>query len=202
MERSRIQELHYITDVANVASMLKRGILSNRLARRVARGHVSVADAEVQARRASKRVWVGRSSRPLHDYANLYVHARNAMLYILLRSKQGDLTVLSVDSEVLDLDGVVVADRNAASFASLFLPAAEGIAALDEAAVFAERWTSSYEAKQLRMAEVLVPDRVPLSLIKGAYVPDHAAAERLRSHLGGRALVIHANPWLFFRSAP
>jgi hypothetical protein len=201
MERSHIRELHYITDIANVASILERGILSNRLARRVVSGHVSVADAEVQARRASKRVWVGRSSRPLHDYANLYVHARNAMLFILLRSGQGDLTVLSVDPEVLDLGGVVVADRNAASLASLFLPAAEGIAALDEAAVFAERWTSSYEAKQLRMAEVLVPDRVPPSLIKGAYVPDRAAAERLRSHLGGWSLATRVNPWLFFRSA-
>jgi ssDNA thymidine ADP-ribosyltransferase, DarT len=202
MERSRIQELHYLTDMANVASMLEQGILSNRLARRAAIGHVSVAHAEVQARRASKRVWVGRSSRPLHDYVNLYVHARNAMLFILLRSRKGDLTVLSVGPEVLDLDGVVVADRNAASFASLFLPAAEGIAALDEAAVFAERWTSSYEAKQLRMAEVLVPDRVPPSLIRGAYVPDLAAAERLHSHLGGWSLAIHVNPWLFFRSAP
>ena len=202
MERSHIQELHYITAMANVASMLERGILSNRLARRLASGHVSVADTEVQARRASKRVWVGRSSRPLHDYANLYVHARNAMLFILLRSRQGDLTVLTIDPEVLDLDGVVVADRNAASFASLFLPAAEGIAALDETAVFAERWTSSYEAKQLRMAEVLVPDRVPPSLIKGAYVRDHAAAEQLRGQLGGRSLAIRVNPWLFFRSAP
>lgn len=86
MERSRIRELHYITDMANVASMLERGLLSNRLARRVASGHVSVADAEVQARRASKRVWVGRSSRPLHEYVNLYVHARNAMLFILLQA--------------------------------------------------------------------------------------------------------------------
>jgi hypothetical protein len=80
MERSRIQELHYITDMANVGSILERGILSHRHAQRVASGHISVADAEVQARRASKRVWVGRSSRPLHDYANLYVHARNAIL--------------------------------------------------------------------------------------------------------------------------
>lgn len=201
MERSRIQELHYITDMANVASILERGILSNRLARRVV-GHVSVADAEVQARRAGKRVWVGRSSRPLHDYANLYVHARNAMLFILLRSRKGHLTVLAIDPEVLDLDGVVVTDRNAASFASLFLPAAEGIAALDESAVFAEWWTGNSEAKQLRMAEVLVPDRVPPSLIKGAYVPDHAAGERLRSHLSGRLLAIRVNRWMFFRSVP
>src|SRR5512133_1353726 len=130
MERSHIQELHYITDMANVASILERGILSNRLARRVV-GHVSVADAEVQARRASKRVWVGRSSRTLDDSANLYVHARTAMLFNLLQSRKGDLTVLSVGPAVLELDGVVVADRNAASLASLFLPAAEGIAALD-----------------------------------------------------------------------
>jgi hypothetical protein len=201
MERSRIQELHYITDMANVGSILERGILSHRHAQRVASGHISVADAEVQARRASKRVWVGRSSRPLHD-ANLYVHARNAMLFTLLRSRKGDLTVLSVGPAVLELDGVVVADRNAASLASLFLPAAEGIAALDEGAVFAEWWTSSSEAKQLRMAEVLVPDHVPPSLIKGAYVPDRAADERLRNHLGGRSPATRVNPWLFFRSAP
>lgn len=56
--------------------------------------------------------------------------------------------------------------------------------------------------KQLRMAEVLVPDCVPTSLIKGAYVPDEAAVERLRGHLGGRSLAIRVNPWLFFRSAP
>jgi len=106
--------------------------------------------------------------------------------------------VLSVDSAVLDLDGVVVADRNAASFAPLFLPATEGIDALDETAVFAEWWINSREAKQLRMAEVLVPDRVPPSFIRGAYVPDHAAAERLRSHLSGRSLATRVNPWLFF----
>jgi hypothetical protein len=48
---------------------------------------------------------------------------------------------------------------------------------------------------------VLIPDRVPPSLIKGAYVPDHAAAERLRNHLGGRLPATRVNPWLFFRSA-
>jgi len=49
---------------------------------------------------------------------------------------------------------------------------------------------------------VLVPDRVPPSFIRGAYVPDHAAAERLRGHIGKRPLAIQVNPWLFFRSAP
>jgi ssDNA thymidine ADP-ribosyltransferase, DarT len=72
MERSQILELHYITDMANVPSMLEQGILCHRLATRTARGHVSVADHEVQARRAGKRIWLGRYYRRLHDYANLY----------------------------------------------------------------------------------------------------------------------------------
>jgi hypothetical protein len=67
MERSRIQELHYITDMANVVSILARGILSRRLARRAVESHVSVASEDVQARRANKRVWVGGSSR-VHPY--------------------------------------------------------------------------------------------------------------------------------------
>jgi len=56
MERSRIQGLHYITDMANVVSILARGILSRRLARRAVESHVSVASEDVQARRANKQV--------------------------------------------------------------------------------------------------------------------------------------------------
>jgi ssDNA thymidine ADP-ribosyltransferase, DarT len=202
MERSQIQELHYITDMANVPSMLDQGILCHRLAARMARGHVSVADEEVQARRAGKRIWLGRYYRRLHDYANLYVDARNAMLFLLLQAGQGDLTVLAIDPKVLDLRGVVVADRNAASLAPRFLPAGEGIEALDEAVVTARRWTDSQEAKQRRMAEVLVPSRVPASFIRRAYVPDEDAAQRLQSHLGGRPLPIRVNPRLFFGIRP
>lgn len=109
MDRSQIQELHYITDMANVPSMLERGILCHRLAVRTAREHVSIADEEVPARRASKRIWLGRSYRFLHDYANLHVDARNAMLFLLLGAGEADLAVLAVDSTALDLRGVVVA---------------------------------------------------------------------------------------------
>lgn len=72
----------------------------------------------------------------------------------------------------------------------------------DEAIVTAKRWTDSPDAKQRRMAEVLVPSRVPPSFIRGAYVPDDDAAQRLQAHLGGRSLPIRVHPWLFFGSQP
>jgi ssDNA thymidine ADP-ribosyltransferase, DarT len=198
MERSRVRELHYITDIANVPSILEHGILSHRLVERLIGPHVTVASQEVQARRAGKRVWTGRSARALHDYANLYLDARNAMLYTLLRNRRGDLTVLAVDPEVLDLAGVLVTDRNAASAARI-RPAAEGVEALDEAAVLAT-WWEDLDAKQRRMAEVLVPDRVPPELVRLAHVPDRAALTRLQARLGDRQLMIRVNRRLFFRS--
>lgn len=125
-------ELHYIADIANVSSILDHGILSHRLVKRRIAAHVTVASVEVQAIRAVKRIWVGHSSRALHDYANLYVHARNAMLFQLVMSHEGDLIVLAVDPRVLDVEGVIVADRNAAATIAKFDPAAEGVEQLDE----------------------------------------------------------------------
>ena len=197
MDRTSIRELHYITDIKNVPSILRQGILSYRLVRQAALRHVSVADGSVQRRRARKLVPVGPRGRPLHAYANLYFHARNAMLYRLLRQREGDLTVLAVDPGVLDLEGVVVTDRNAAASAR-FWPAAEGIRQLDERAVYATWWNDSEDARQRRMAEVLVPDAVPPQLVRHAYSPDREAAMRLRDLLGELPLAIVVNSFLFF----
>lgn len=192
MDRSRIRELHNIAHFQNIPSILSRGILSHRHARRVE--HHSVADESVQARRAQTRVPGGL---PLHRYACLYVDARNAMLYRLLGT--APLAVLAVDARVLDLPGVIVSDRNAASGTARFRPAAEGVAALQEADVYAEWWTGSRDAMQKRCAEVLVPERIDSAMIQHAYVPDEEAAARLVSVIGDRALAIRVNAYLFFR---
>jgi len=175
MDRSCVRELHYITDIANVGSILDRGILSHRLARRRVNAHVTIASAKVQKIRAVVRI-----------------------PFQLLESHQGDLTVLAVRPHVLDLDGVIIADRNAASIIARFDSVAEGIERLEEAAVFAKWWNDSIDAKQQRMAEVLVPDRVSPELLLHAYVSDRAAAHRLRDLLGERRFAIRVNPSLFF----
>ena len=172
------------------------GILSHRRAQAIA--HDSVADPEIQDRRARVRVPGGR---PLHEYANLYFDARNPMMY---RRKElhAELAVLSISTSVLDLPGVVVTDRNAAVDFVRFEPAPEGMAIVDEALTFAEYWTDAdfYEQlrrKQAKQAEVLVPDRVTSDLIKGAYVScpaGRAAVEELDADLA-----IRERPHLFFR---
>lgn len=178
MDREDLEELHYLTPISNVPSILEHGILSNRRARSLR--HESVAMEEVQERRARVRVPGGR---PLHEYVNLYVHARNPMLYKRQASRHS-LCVLRVSAEVLDHPGVVVTDQNASSDHVRFARAPEGLRIVSKEYAFAESWTHPdrieyFRRKSARCAEVLVPDRVTPESLFGAYVPSESAGREL-----------------------
>jgi hypothetical protein len=175
VNRADIAELHYITPIGNVPSILEHGILSNRQAARLA--HTSVAMEEVQDRRRDKTI---PSARRLHDYTNLYFDAHNPMLS--KRRDQNDaICVLRVDPTALDMPGVIVADRNAASDYVRFYPAADGIQALDREMVFAKFWINAADPfdemirKSVKCAEVLVPDQLDPRFVIGAYVANERA---------------------------
>ena len=172
MERRDLDELHSIQPIANVPSILERGILSHNRARRVE--HIDVAAPEVQDRRAEVVVPGGRR---LHDYANLYFDARNPMMS-RRRARHAELCVLRVSCDVLDLPGVVVTDGNASSGYIRFGAAADGLEFIDRELVFATWWTDADPFEQMRKksarcAEVLVPHNVPAEYIMGAYVCGH-----------------------------
>jgi hypothetical protein len=180
MERDELQELHYITPIANVLSIMQHGILSHSCA--AALMHDSVAMLEMQERRARVRVPGGRR---LHDYANVYICGRNPMLF-KLRDHAQEICVLAIKTDVLDLPGVIVTDRNAGADFPQFRAAPEGLAIVDRALTFAEYWTSPNEIdywrrKTAKCAEVLVPDRVDPEFIRGAYVSCEEAEATLKA---------------------
>lgn len=167
MRREDLHELHYITPIANLPSIRRRGILSHNRAQRVA--HQSVAIQEIQDRRAKVVVPGGKR---LHDYVNLYIHARNPMMY-KRKQQHMDLCVLRISSEVLDLPGVVISDGNAASAYVRFAPAPAGLAIVDRELAFARYWTDPdpiewFRRSVARCAEALVPDQLDPRFIQGA----------------------------------
>lgn len=173
MQRSEVKELHFITPIANLPSVRQYGILCHSLATRLA--HTSVADPDVQSIRDDKRVPGGRH---LHDYANLYFDARNAMMY-RIKDRGVPLAVVCVCPDVLDLPGVVVTDGNAASGSTRFAASPAGIAILDSKLVYATSWNSAdywekVERRRARCAEVLVPNRVEPKYLRKAKVMDQA----------------------------
>ena len=200
MKRTKLTELHYICHVDNLPSILASGILSHRRAQR--HRPTSIADEEVQARRSEKTVPRGQ---PLHTYVNLYLNARNPMLYRITNGARdvSDVCVLSVSTSVLDLDDVILADGNAASGATAFRPALQGLAAIKRKRVFAQYWTHSgdpvaeAEHKRVMCAEILVPSSVEAAMIMGAYVASDEIAAAISSNVANvRAIT---REYLFFR---
>lgn len=190
----RVTELHCIMPIANAASVMTHGILSHERASRLP--HRSVAMQTMQDRRDLKLVPGGLK---LHQYANLYFHARNPMLSV---RRQEDVCVLRVSSQVLTLPGAVITDQNAASKYVRFY-ALNQWRLLDFDDIFARDWTHpddqirEWRHKSRKCAEILVPYQVASNLITGALVPDNAARGRLSQ--AGFGLPIVVNPDFFFR---
>lgn len=196
MDVSDITELHYITHVGNLPSIMINGLLSHERARLFA--PTSMADEAVQARRRQKVVPGGR---PLHHYVNLYIHARNPMLY-RLQGRYHEVCVLAVSLEVIRRRDVVITDGNAAADMVRFYAAPDGLNWLDRDLVLAEYWTQGNEfekhaRKVARCAEVLVPDRIGPEHVLRAYVAADEVGEAIRAMGCGLNAVV--DPHLFFR---
>lgn len=194
----RVTEFQCIMPLGNIPSVLKQGILSNEQSAKLP--HRSVAMTEVQERRDRKQVPGGLK---LHQYANLYFHARNPMMY-KRKEHIADLCVLCISLEVMKVEGVVLADCNASSDYVRFLPPKPDYDRfLDFDDIFAQNWThpddpiAEMRHKSRKCAEVLVPHVVAPHFIVGARVVNESTKRRLVD-LGFR-LRIDIDPGLFFR---
>jgi len=192
----RVTEFHCIMPLDNITSVLEHGILSYERAAKLK--HHSVAMQPVQDRRDQRQVPGGLK---LHQYANLYFHARNPMLF-KRKDEAPNLCVLSVSTRVLELPGTVISDQNAASDYVRFLhPSQWKLLAFDD--IYAMDWRHPgdligyWRHKARKCAEVLVAQRVEPQFLIGAHVLNDVAAVRLGSL--GFTLTVKVNPELFFR---
>lgn len=190
-----------ITTIGNVGSIISHGILSHKRVKKIQ--HNSVAMQEIQDRRKKKTVPGGR---PLHDYVNFYINARNKMLFRVLHHgevQHSDLCILRVKTDVLDLPDVVIVDQNASSDYARFVPAPGGLINVDGDLVFAEYWThqdnpiEEWRHGSIMCAEVLVPDRVDPDFIAGAYVSCSNAKVSVEALNMGLDVTVNAH--LFFK---
>ncbi|MBI4358947.1 MAG: DUF4433 domain-containing protein [Candidatus Omnitrophica bacterium] len=109
---------------------------------------------------------------------------------------------MRVNTDVLDLPGVVIADGNAASRWTAFWPSPAGLARVVKDLVFAENWTDNNPIEQyintrVKCAEVLVPNKVETRFILGLYVPNIDMKKDLVQITGSYSVDIDAH--LFFK---
>ena len=186
MHRDEIKELQYITHIDNIPSILCLGILNHKKAQCVV--PKTVSDEEVQARRANRIIPNGLH---LHQHANLYFCARNAMLYTITHQRDipcesfqnktsplfpehaiphqsaipcEELAVIRIAPAVLDLPDVIITEINAAAdIEPRWHAVANGLPKLDAGKIYVHSWNH----------------------------PDPREKRRLKQHMMAEALVPH-----------
>lgn len=194
-EITRKNGLYNIQSIDNVASIMERGLLSNERAENIS--HVSIAMGEVQARRHLVQVPNGLK---LHQYASLYFDPRNPMLS-KKRSQNEEICILKFDIGVLDLEGVIISDKNASSDYAAFYEVETGLKSVDFNLVYARYWTHPdyYEEcrrKSVKCAEVLVPNCIPYAYVISAAVISKDAKDKLETTGFDKEIII--KPEVFF----
>lgn len=190
-----LEEFHNITPIENIPSILEHGILSNH--RSSGLPHSTVALEEVQEKRRAVRVPNGFL---LHEYANVYFHARNPMMS-RRRDAAQSLCVLRISADILQIPDAVITDQNAASRYVRFYPATS-IGVLDLDYIFAPNWKhpddqiEEWRHSSAKCAEALIPHKIPQNYLLGAYMVGDAAKRALEA--SGFGLPITVNADLFF----
>ncbi|MEW6214208.1 MAG: DUF4433 domain-containing protein [Nitrospirota bacterium] len=203
MRFEELEELHYITPIANMKSICQIGILSHHEAGKIP--HNSVAMDEIQERRKKVVVPGLTGNRPLHHYVNLYFHARNPMMF-KRKDLHQELCVIKVIKDVLNLSEVIITDGNASSDYVRFYPVTEGLKVLDKELIFARYWhhddpIQKFRHAFIKCAEVLVPDKVSKDFFLGAYVSCNESKVKLYDIISEVEpdFSIIVNPDLFFQ---
>ncbi len=193
---------YHITHISNLESILKRGLYSHDQVRKCKILPSIVYDRDI----VEWRGYIPTARRKsLHEYVNLYFNPRNPMMYRVKVHERRDVAVVQVNSRVLDRKDVLLADGNAAANATAFHPVDMKTLAQLRQQVDRESWNDPDEAvkkenKRKMMAECLVPEHVPPTMIEAVHVVDRRSADRVMQLLSGTGIRLIVNPHMFFSS--
>jgi len=198
MARSKpdIKGLYYITHVENLPSILSRGILSHRYVEDHKVVYKAIYDTDIVSNRKLKTTPDGKS---LWEFANVYFQPRNPMLYRVVREKSpNEIAVVGLYPSVLEIPGIYITDGNAANNPTEFFRYRDGLKAIAGIwdVINSEWWNP--ETKRKIMAECLIPEAIPPTMIHSIYVASHKIADQVKSIVPRQIPVIPESNMFFF----
>ena len=194
-----ISKLFYITHIENLEGILNKGIFSHSEILKENISITKVYNESVMNLRSSKKI---KDSNTLWEYANLYFQPRNPMLYTLIKNmNEDDLCVLELSPDVLEINGVIITDGNAASYDTRFFDVENGLKEINKLSkiLHKEYWTDIDGSSRTIMAEVLVPGKIPPKYIRGIYVPNANVKNRIISRFPRLSDQVIVENYMFFK---
>jgi len=160
-EKYQVWVSYHMTHMENLRPILQAGELRSYNLMK-GQSYRNLANEDVQAGRAA--IVVSASKKPLHDYVPLYLGFKTPMVAIN-QAHNEDLLFLRFSLDILATPGSIVSDGNARSNASKFylFSGPDVFSNLDVAAVRSVKYAKDSELKRKKQAEILIPDRLPMS---------------------------------------
>ena len=166
--------LFHFTDVRNLDSIIKYGLLCTNEKVKQGIKHQNIANQTIQERRADMDVTAGPGGK-VHDYVPFYFSSLNPMLLTLLNHKNCDqdlIIYLCVKIERLDKDDAVFTRISAnTAVPPTFYDDTSHLDDLDWDLIHSRKWKmSTDEDKHKKMAEALIHSKVDISEIESIVV--------------------------------
>ncbi len=162
--------LYYIVPVENLVGILREGkIYSRNKAKEKGLIKTDPSDQEVQQRRANKTIY---KSYTLHDYVNLYINPRNAMLYRYLKERR-KIVVLEISGSILSKFKYVRYSLKNASADDAIISESPDIIKAHINEIFSSSWNGDENIKKIMQSEVLVWGFVPVGFVYRIIVPEN-----------------------------
>ncbi len=197
----KIKQLFYITHIDNVASILKNGIMSHKMIEDNKIAFTKIYDSGIVSSRKLRKT---PDNKSLWDYANVYLQARNPMLYRVLCEKDAsEIAVIGIDRSVMQTPGSFFSAGNAASYSSDIVPIKDSGNAFKEvkSSLDSDWWNDVDGSKRKIMAECLIPNQISSDYLRTIYVSNDRNAEKVKQISAGYKIHVIPEPQLFFDSS-
>ncbi|MFH1004794.1 MAG: DarT ssDNA thymidine ADP-ribosyltransferase family protein [Bacteroidota bacterium] len=197
----KVKQLFYITHIDNVDSILRHGIMSHKMIEESKIPFTRIYDAQIVSSRQNRKT---PDDKSLWEYANVYLQARNPMLYrVLCEKNAAEIAVIGIDRSIMTTPGTFFSAGNAASSLSEIVPIKDSGKVYKEIknCLESQWWKDEDGSKRKIMAECLIPSHISPEYLRTIYVSNDTNAEKIKKIAVGYKVHIIPEPQLFFESS-
>ena len=187
LQQYGISYIYHMTHIKNLSNILKYGLLShnNNLVKE------KIDNKDVNRRRNINEPIYNKN---IQDYVPFYFNPKNAMLFVN-KEIQDDIVILAFDKSLMFCENMLFTDRNASSNKTNFFNNLENINAINWECINAKTWFDYKDGKRKRMAEVLIPNKVPILYCLKIYCNNKNTEKYLKKSVN---IEVEENQQLFF----
>ncbi|WP_433884662.1 type II toxin-antitoxin system toxin DNA ADP-ribosyl transferase DarT [Pseudomonas vranovensis] len=203
----RLRFAYHSTSIKNLPSVIDNGLLSTNQKQQKNITHTDIANIQIQQRRSAMEV-PESGGKCVHDYVPFYFAQKTPMLLAVINKKNTDqenLIYFALSLQYIDArDGVVFTNASANGEELPKFYSANQSQHLDDLSwniINDGTWSYNDNDRRLKMAELLIPDSIPIQAFNHIIVWDDTVANEVERIFNSKKLTppqIRPNKWHYY----